>query len=113
MKVPDRSLFTLQKFNISVSENEYLGIKLHDGMYTDANKSYYMAFKPEMGLKTNLTFILHHADHLASRIEHGHKEPKDLTIPVTVVKSSKPTIASTLNSSDASIDELFSGFFKK
>lgn len=113
MKVPDRSLFTLQKFNISVSENEYLGIKLHDGMYTDANKSYYMAFKPEMGLKTNLTFILHHADHLASRIEHGHKESKDLTIPVTVVKSSKPTIAATLSSSDASIDELFSGFFKK
>ena len=70
MKVPDRSLYTLQHYGIHVSENEYLAIKLHDGMYSDVNKSYYMAYKPELSLKTNLCIILHHADHLASRIEH-------------------------------------------
>jgi hypothetical protein len=113
MKVPDRSLFTLQKFGIEVSENEYLGIKLHDGMYSDANKGYYMAFKPEFGLKSNLTFILHHADHLASRIEHDNKTPKDNSIPVTYVKSNKPTTSAVFESNNTSVDDLFKDFFKK
>lgn len=113
MKVPDRSLFTLQKFNIPVSENEYLGIKLHDGMYSDANKGYYMAFKPEYGLKSNLTFILHHADHLASRIEHDNKTPKDNSIPTTIVKTNKTTTTDVFQSNNTSVDDLFKDFFKK
>jgi hypothetical protein len=72
-----------------------------------------MAFKPEFGLKSNLTLILHHADHLASRIEHGHKEPKNIATPITQVKSSKPSIAETLSSIDTTVDDLFSDFFKK
>ena len=47
MKVPDRSLFTLQEFGIKVSENEYLAIKLHDGLYGKGNESYLMAGQPE------------------------------------------------------------------
>ena len=99
MKVPDRSLFTLQKYNISISENEYLAIKLHDGMYNDANKGYYMAFKPEFGLQTNLCYILHHADHLASRIEHDNKHKAAIPIPAI--------------NNNLTVDELFSSFNKK
>ena len=113
MKVPDRSLLTLQKFNIPVSENEYLGIKLHDGMYSDANKGYYMAFKPEYGLKSNLTFILHHGDHLASRIEHDNKTPKDKSIPTTIVKTNKISTSEVFQSNNTSVDDLFKDFFKK
>lgn len=113
MKVPDRSLYTLQKYGIEVTESEYLAIKLHDGMYSEANKGYYMAFKPEFGLKSNLTFILHHADHLASRIEHDNKQPKDKTIPTTVVKPTKATTAAAFTASEASVDDLFKDFFKK
>ena len=113
MKVPDRSLFTLQKYGISVSENEYLAIKLHDGMYSDANKGYYMAFKPELGLKSNICFILHHADHLASRIEHDNKVKEQGEIPTTIVKSTKPTVTAVLEASNTSVDDLFKDFFKK
>ena len=110
MKVPDRSLFTLQKYGISVTENEYLAIKLHDGMYSDANKGYYMAFKPELGLKSNLCYILHHADHLASRIEHDNKQPK--VTPITIVKNGpKPSQAAAFT--NASVDDMFKDFFKK
>jgi hypothetical protein len=70
MKVPDRSIFLLQHFAIEMTENEYLGIKLHDGMYVEENKSYFMAMNPGNALKTNLPIILHHADLLASRTEN-------------------------------------------
>ena len=63
MKVPDRSLFTLQEFGIAVSENEYLAIKLHDGLYGKGNESYLMGGAPEFSLKTDLPILLHHADH--------------------------------------------------
>ena len=42
--VPDRSLFLLNQFGIKYSYNEFLGIKLHDGMYDDSNKPYLMSF---------------------------------------------------------------------
>jgi hypothetical protein len=79
MKVPDRSVFLLQEFGISVTENEYLAIKLHDGLYAKGNESYYMPGLPEFTLKTDLPILLHHADHLATLIEganeHQNEEP--------------------------------------
>lgn len=69
MTVPDRSLFLLQARGIQVSFNEYLGIKLHDGLYEEANKPYYISHAKESKLRTNLPIILHHADHMAARIE--------------------------------------------
>jgi len=69
MTVPDRSIFLLQARGIQMSFNEYLGIKLHDGLYEDANKPYYISHARESKLRTNLPIILHHADHMAARIE--------------------------------------------
>lgn len=69
MTVPDRSLFLLQARGIAVSFNEYLGIKLHDGLYEDANKPYFISHAKESKLRSNLPIILHHADHMAARIE--------------------------------------------
>ena len=40
MSVTDRSLFLLQHFGIPMSEWEYIGLRLTDGMYEDANKTY-------------------------------------------------------------------------
>jgi hypothetical protein len=67
--VPDRSLFTLQQAGIYYSENEYLGIKLHDGLYDDVNKPYLISYNVESRLRTSLPLILHQADFLASRVE--------------------------------------------
>jgi hypothetical protein len=70
MTVPDRGLFLLQQRGIKVSLNEYLGIKLHDGLYEDANTPYYISNARESKLRINLPILLHHADHMASRIEY-------------------------------------------
>jgi hypothetical protein len=49
--------------------NEYLAIKIHDGVYDDANKPYYIGFTLESKMKSTLPLILHHADMMASRFE--------------------------------------------
>ena len=70
MSVPDRSLLLLNEFDIKFSQNEMMGIKLHDGLYDDSNKPYFVAFRPESRMRINLPIILHHADHMASQIEY-------------------------------------------
>lgn len=69
MRISDRSLYYLQEAGIKVSENEYLAIKLHDGLYEEGNKPYFMTYNKDTELKCNLVHILHHADMMASRVE--------------------------------------------
>lgn len=69
MTVPDRGLWLLTQLSISVSKNEYLAIKLHDGLYDESNKSYLMSWSPETKLRTSLPYIIHQADLLAARVE--------------------------------------------
>jgi hypothetical protein len=87
MKVPDRSLFTLQEFGIAVSENEYLAIKLHDGLYGKGNESYLMGGAPEFSLKYDLPILLHHADHLATLIEGNFNHTSETVKQEPKVKS--------------------------
>ena len=68
--VPDRSLFLLNQFGIKYSWNEFLGIKLHDGMYDDSNRSYLASFNPDTRMQINLPYVLHQADMMASRVEY-------------------------------------------
>jgi len=70
MLIQDRSLYTLQQYGIILTEREFLAIKLHDGLYDDVNKPYYISFSPDAKFKTNLVYILHNADFLASKIEY-------------------------------------------
>ena len=70
MRISDRSLFYLQQAGIEVTENEYLAIKLHDGLYEEGNKPYFMTYNKDTELKCNLVHILHHADMMASRVEY-------------------------------------------
>jgi hypothetical protein len=69
MTVPDRGLWLLSQIGVEVSKNEWLAIKLHDGLYDDANKPYLMSWSPETKLRTSLPFIIHQADLLAARVE--------------------------------------------
>ena len=62
MLVPDRSLFTLQEYGIKVSKNEFLAIKLHDGLFSDGNKPYFFSNTPHSRMKTSIVSILHSAD---------------------------------------------------
>jgi len=98
MLIQDRSLFILQKNRIEMSENEYLAIKLHDGLYDDVNKPYYITFNPDSKLRTNLPYILHQADFLASKIEYDrwkNSQPAPAQTPVkTKTTTGKPSVSS-------------------
>ena len=69
MRISDRSLFVLQKYGIEVTENEYLAIKLHDGLYEEGNKPYYITYNKDTELRSNIAYILHQADLMSSKIE--------------------------------------------
>ena len=98
MLIQDRSLFLLQKNRIEMSEKEFLAIKLHDGLYDDVNKPYYITFNPDSKLRTNLVYILHQADFLASKIEYDrwkNTQPAPAQTPVkTRTSTGKPAVSS-------------------
>ena len=89
--VPDLSIWLLQEYNVKMSWNEYQAIKIHDGMYDDANKPYYVARSAQAKLKTNLPIILHHADHMAAQIEFERWRNKDKETVKPVQEKSKVT----------------------
>lgn len=66
----DLSLYTLQKFQIPVEWEEYLGIKIHDGLYEEGNKPYFISRMDSSSLRTNLQYIIHMADLMASKHEY-------------------------------------------
>ena len=70
MTVTDRAVYLMSQFDIKYSEQEYLGLRLADGMYEEANKAYYVAYQPERQLRSNIAYILHQADMMATHIEY-------------------------------------------
>jgi hypothetical protein len=70
---PDRGLMLLQKYQIPLTEKEWLAIKISDGMYSDGNKAYLVNYQP-YSMKTNLCNILHWADHISSRVEQDQTQ---------------------------------------
>ena len=69
MTVTDRAIFLLNQFGITMTENEYVGLRLTDGLYEEANKSYYISYNKDWALKSNIAYILHQADSMATHIE--------------------------------------------
>ena len=95
MLIQDRSMFILQQNGIKMSEKEFLAIKLHDGLYDDANKPYYMSFNPDSKLRTNLVYILHQADFLASKIEYDRwKNAEPSAVVKTYTSTGKKAVTS-------------------
>ncbi len=83
MLIPDRSLFILQNNGIRVSQREFLGIRLHDGVFDEANKAYFFSYQEASRQKTSIISVLHSADFLASKVEYdmwkrngGSSKPK-------------------------------------
>ena len=70
MDVTDRALFILQQYGIVCTWKETLAIKLSDGLYHEACKSYLMSYNPDHELKTNLPRIVHIADYISCRCEY-------------------------------------------
>ena len=70
MTVTDRAIYLLNQFQIPMTENEYVGLRLTDGLYEEANKSYYISYNPDWALKSNIAYVLHQADLMATKIEY-------------------------------------------
>jgi hypothetical protein len=70
MTVTDRAIFLLNHFGINMSEWEYVGLRLTDGLYEDGNKSYYISYNKDWSLKSNIAYVLHQADMMATHIEY-------------------------------------------
>jgi hypothetical protein len=58
MPTSERGLFVLQKFGVTVTDEEYLAIRLNDGMYDETNKRYAMK-------EPDLAVLVHMADRWA------------------------------------------------
>lgn len=95
MVVPDRSLMLLADRGISVTSNEWYGIKLHDGMYEEANKAYFVNYNPDSALRTNIPYVLHQADMMASRVEKDRQQTDSNIQAPSKSKSTKQTITET------------------
>jgi len=100
MTVPDRSLRILAERGIKVSENEWFGIKLHDGMYDESNKAYYISYDVNSRLRTNLPYVLHQADQMAARVEYENWVKGNNTKPTEKKKATIPTTAVTPEESE-------------
>ncbi len=64
MKVTDGAVFLLQMYGIALTQNEWLSIKLSDGLYDDSNKGYLMNHG-KYPIHTNLPYVIHWADHMS------------------------------------------------
>jgi len=100
MSVTDRSFFILQHFQIPMSEWEYIGLRLTDGMYEDANKTYYMNYNPDWSLKSNIAYILHQADMMATHIEGDEWNRLDEEANVKVATNMKKAVETKNDDSD-------------
>ena len=87
MTVTDRAIYLLNHFGISMSQWEYIGLKLTDGMYEEANKSYYMSYNPDWALKSNIAYVIHQADMMATKIEYDEWKRGEVEEEVKVQKN--------------------------
>lgn len=121
MSVPDRGLYLLQTHGIEYTKNEMLAIKLHDGIYDDANKPYLMGWLPGQKLRCALPYIIHQGDFLAAIFEFqrewfpkfknsGESQKKESTLKE---KSKSPTKVKALGSlKSEGLSKVMDGFFK-
>lgn len=70
MNTADRTFYLLNYYGVKLSEVEWIGIKLTDGLFDDANREYYIQFAQEKSLKTSLPYLMHQADLMAMRFEN-------------------------------------------
>ena len=105
MKVPDRALWLLQHYEVKVTDKEYLGIKLADGLYDDANTAYLKSYNPDFNLRSNMAYILHQADMMATHIEFDQWNRKEESVNTKVPKTKDEQ--EKVENLKAKFDELF------
>jgi hypothetical protein len=69
--VQHQSLYLLQHYEIKMSHNEFLSVMIHDGLYDETNRPYFLSHGSDSKLKTNLPYIVHQADLMAAQYEYA------------------------------------------
>lgn len=69
MNIEDRSLYLLQHYNIKITQREFITIRIHDGLYDEGNKSYYIQWGATKELD-RFVHVIHFADMLATKQEY-------------------------------------------
>ena len=87
MTVTDRSCWILQHFEIPMTQWEFIGLRLTDGLYEEGNEKYYKGYNPDFGLRSNIAYILHQADMMATHIESNQWERGDKVESKKIEKS--------------------------
>tara|TARA_R100000005_G_scaffold55599_1_gene27592 strand:+ start:21 stop:377 length:357 start_codon:yes stop_codon:yes gene_type:complete len=115
MTVTDRACYLLMKFGVDMTEQEYLALRLTDGLYEEGNTSYLKSFMPEYGLKSHLPHILHQGDMLSTKVENEMWKRSVAGKPTKPigVKKKKADIKSVAKNADGSdLEDLFGDLFK-
>ena len=107
MKVPDRGLWLLQHYGVKVSDKEYIGIKLTDGLYDDSNSAYLKSFNPDWQLRSNISYILHQADMMATHIEYDEWKTPKTSADDSGSENTKSKESTDLNELKNTFDDLF------
>ena len=78
MDVIDRTLLLLNKYGITMTWREFLGIKLSDGVFDEGAKKYYQQYNPDLYIRSNLPMLIHHAKRVSFQLEYDiWKNSKD------------------------------------
>jgi hypothetical protein len=73
LTVFDRTMYLLSQYGVKISQSELLAIRLANGLFDDATKPYFLNHIP-FPLSSNIGYILHWADHMATIIEMGQAQ---------------------------------------
>ena len=111
MSVPHRSIWLLSNNGINFSQNEMIGILTHDGVYDSANDTYLKPWGKEKALWNNLPIILHHADHMASRIEYENWKNGNKVKTAFSKTVNKPQRKTKISTESSSAQDMFKDLF--
>jgi hypothetical protein len=70
-----------------MTEWEYIGLRLTDGLYEEGNTKYLKGYNKDFTLKSNIAYILHQADMMATHIEGNQWDRGDKVESAKVQKS--------------------------
>ena len=117
MTPPDRGIWILGQYGIPMTQNEFIGIKLTDGMYDEGNIKYLKTYSKDNTLKTNLPYIIHQADMATTRIEYeqwlhsnddSDSKPK---IKKTIKKQVEKVVVESTTEKKEDLQDLFKDIF--
>lgn len=114
MTIPDRSLYLLQQFGVTLSENEYISIKLCNGLYDKGNESYLISYDGKKEIQSLLPYIIQTSNVIISKLDSNSSvlkmDDKKVIIKNRNKKITTDTISNTVSAED--IQNVFDDLFK-